>query len=69
MHKKSIIEATLIQATLIQATLIHQGTFNRNYLKACVRYFLPNFYFLTKWRPVKNYEKCFLFYLKSSFRS
>ena len=27
------------------------------------------FVFLTKWQPFKNYEKCFLFHLKSSFRS
>ena len=39
------------------------------YSKACVRYFLSNFYFFTKWWPFKNYEKCFLFHLKSSFRS
>ena len=37
--------------------------------KACVRYFLSNFYFFTKSLPLKNYEKCFLFHLKSSFRS
>ena len=37
--------------------------------KACVCYFLSNFYFFTKWQPFKNYEKCFLFYLKSSFHS
>ena len=39
------------------------------WLKACVHYFLSNFYFLTKWCPFKNYEKCFLFHLKISFRS
>ena len=37
--------------------------------KACVRYFLSNFYFFTKWYHFKNYEKCFLFHQKSSFRS
>ena len=37
-------------------------------IKACVRYFLSNFYFLSKWYPFKNYEKCFLFHLKSSFQ-
>ena len=25
--------------------------------------------FITKWKPFKKYEKCFLFHLKSSFRS
>ena len=35
----------------------------------CVRYFLQIFYFFTKWSPFKNYEKCFLFHLKSCFRS
>ena len=33
-------------------------------IKACVRYFLSNFYFFCK-----NCEKCFLFHLKSLFRS
>ena len=28
-----------------------------------------NFYSFTKWWPFKNYEKCFLFHLKTSFRS
>ena len=37
--------------------------------KACVRYFLSNFYFFTKWWSFKNYENCFLFHPKSSFRS
>ena len=40
-----------------------------NLLKACVHYFLSNFCFLTKWQSFKNYEKCFLFHLKSSFYS
>ena len=38
------------------------------YIKACVRYFL-SIYFFTKWEPSKNYDKCFLFHLKSFFRS
>ena len=38
-------------------------------LKACVRYFLSNFYFFTKWQTLNKYEKSFLFHLKSSFRS
>ena len=29
----------------------------------------PNFYFFTKWWPLKNCKKCLLFHLKSSFRS
>ena len=33
-------------------------------IKACFRYFLSNFYFFCK-----NCEKCFLFHLKSLFRS
>ena len=37
------------------------------YFQLCVRYFLSLFYFFTKWKPFKNYEKCFLFHLKSSF--
>ena len=36
------------------------------FLKACVRYFLSKFYFF---HQIKNYEKCFLFHQKSSFRS
>ena len=30
--------------------------------------FLSNFYFFNKWQAFKNYEKCFLFHLKRSFR-
>ena len=36
-------------------------------LKACVRYFLSNFFI--KWQAFKNFEKIFLSHLKSSFRS
>ena len=36
-------------------------------LKASVRYFLSNSYFFIKRQSFKNYEKCFLFHLKSSF--
>ena len=32
-------------------------------------YFWSKFYLFTKWKPFKNYEKCFLFHLKSSFHS
>ena len=35
----------------------------------CVCYFSSNFYFSPNDSPLKNYEKCFLFLLKSSFRS
>ena len=38
-------------------------------IKACVRHFLSNFCFSTKWYPFQNYEKCFLFHQKSSFHS
>ena len=31
--------------------------------------FFIKFLFFTKWYPFKNYEKCFLFHLESSFRS
>ena len=31
--------------------------------------FFIKFLFFTKWYPFKNYEKCILFHLKSSFRS
>ena len=31
--------------------------------------FFIKFLFFTKWQPFKSYEKCFLFHLKSSFRS
>ena len=40
-----------------------------NLIKACVCYFLSSFYFFIKWQAFKNYEKCFLFHLKSSFHS
>ena len=39
------------------------------YYKACVRYFLSNFYFPPYDSPLKTMKKCFLFHLKSSFRS
>ena len=38
-------------------------------LKACARHFLSNFYFSPNDSHQKNYEKCFLFHLKSSFCS
>ena len=37
--------------------------------KACVRYFLPNFYFSPNDSPSKTMKKVFLFHLRSSFRS
>ena len=37
--------------------------------KNCVHYLLSNFHFFTKWQSFKNYEKCFLFHLKSSLCS
>ena len=37
--------------------------------KACVCYFLWNYYFFIKWLPFKNYKTCFLFHLRRSFRS
>ena len=42
---------------------------NKRVLKLVSATFLSNFSFFTKWQPFKNYEKCFLFHLKSSFRS
>ena len=36
--------------------------------KACVRYFFLNLFFI-KWQSFKNYERYFLFHLKSSFHS
>ena len=37
------------------------------FFKACAHYFLTSF--CSKWKALKNYEKYFLFHLKSSFRS
>ena len=31
--------------------------------------FFTKFLFFTKWQPFRNYERCFLFHLKSSFRA
>ena len=42
---------------------------HNNLFKACVRYFLSIFIFSPNDSPLKNYEKCFLFHLKSSFGS
>ena len=41
----------------------------RYILKACVRYFLSNFYFSQNDSPLKTMKNVFLFHLKSSFRS
>ena len=35
--------------------------------KACVCYFLSNFYFFIKWQAFKIYEKCFYFIWKALF--
>ena len=40
-----------------------------NKLNAYLKLVSAIFYFFTKWLPIKNYEKCFLFYLKNSFHS
>ena len=40
---------------------------NIKQLKACVRFFLTNFYF-SRNNPSKNYDRCCLFRLKSFFR-
>ena len=48
---------------------VHDKEKGKRNVKTCVPYFLSNFYFFTKWQLFKNYEKCFLFHLKSSFRS
>ena len=40
-----------------------------NFIKASLCYFLSVLFFSTKWESFKKYEKCFLFHLKSSFRS
>ena len=37
--------------------------------KACARYFFKKKLLFTKWQSFKNYERYFLFHLKSSFRS
>ena len=37
--------------------------------KACVRYFLPNFYFFPQMIGLQKLLKTYLFHLKSSFRS
>ena len=43
---------------------------NRFIVKACVQYFLSNFYFFTNFfHPLKTMKNVFLFHLKSSFRS
>ena len=38
-------------------------------LKLVSAIFIKFYFFFTKWQPFKNFEKCFLFHLKSSFRS
>ena len=38
-------------------------------IKGCVRYIFCYSFYFTKRKPLKNDEKCFLFHVKSSFRS
>ena len=38
-------------------------------LKLVSAIFLSNFYFFIKWQTFKNYAKCFLFHIKTSFHS
>ena len=54
----------------VLTTCFYSRSFRK--IKACVRYFVSNFYLSPSDRyfsPFKNYEKCFSFHLKSSFRS
>ena len=78
--KESIFrKVTILQTTTFFRTLLSEcfhfyllfplKAFKTILFKACLCYFLSNFYFFTKWQPFKNYEKCFLFNLKSSFCS
>ena len=60
MKNSLCVFTVIVNIYPLQLIYIHYMKF-----KACVRYFLSNFYF----QPFKNYEKCFLFHLKSSFRS
>ena len=75
---KWLISSTAIFMVAFLRVLIIYGTWEAlntlvligAYLfKACDCYFLSNFYFSQNDSPLKNYEKCFLFHLKSSFRS
>ena len=45
------------------------STINMDKIKACIRYFLTSFSFSLNDSPSKNYERCFLVNLKSSFCS
>ena len=45
---------------VLKPTFLEVMIFSRGNLKACVRYFLSNFYFFTKWQPFKNYEVFFI---------
>ena len=54
----------------VLTTCFYSRSFRK--IKACVRYFVSNFYLSPNDRyfsPFKNYEKCFSFHLESSFRS
>ena len=48
---------------------INSAKCNFNFLKLVSAIFYQIFIFFTKWQPLKNYEKCFLFHLKISFCS
>ena len=78
--KESIFrKVTILQTTTFFRTLLSEcfhfyllfplKAFKTILFKACLCYFLSNFYFFTKWQPFKNYEKCFLFHLKCTFHS
>ena len=66
-----------LDSTILSTVLDRTNRINLKYkfqpsiisIKACVCYFLSNFYFFIKLQPFKNYEKCFLFHQKSSFCS
>ena len=45
------------------------GTPNQFFIRGSWSLFLLPFIFFAKWKPFKNYKKCFLFHIKNSFHS
>ena len=68
-HIKNEIKKNNVKEIEDVAKIIQNDNQSTAMFKACLYYFLSNFYFFSKQWTSKNYKKCFLFYIKSSFHS
>ena len=60
---------SISSASVYKINTLNLEPFFARLLKACIRYFLSNFYFSSNDSPSKTMNNIFLFHLKSSFRS